>query len=128
MKPDFDVIKVLRMDVAFANDVKHAVNMLAVAAHDTAQKKGFYSEPVNVPEKLALIHQEVSEALEALRSGDPTKRDKHVPEYSEFEVELADIVIRVCDLAAYKNVPLGDVIVRKMLYNASRPHKHGKAF
>ena len=45
-----------------------------------------------------------------------------------FEDELADIMIRVMDLAAYKEIDLEKHIALKMRYNAMRPHKHGKLY
>lgn len=128
MTDKFDVVKVLKMDVAFRGDAANIVNTLADGAHQTSRAKGFYDGDINIGEKIALIHEEVSEALSAIRAADPDAPDKHVPQYSNFAAELADVVIRVLDLAAYKNIPLGDVIVAKMIYNAGRPHKHGKAF
>src|ERR1044072_3571454 len=78
-------------------------------------KKGFW-ENNNLPTKLALIHGEVSEALEALRL--PVQEaDKHLPQYYNFDVELADIVIRVFDLAGSRNIPLGKVIDDKLTLN-----------
>ena len=88
--------------------------------------KGFW-ENNNIPTKLALIHGEVSEALEALRLDTPAA-DKHLPQYSNFAVELADIVIRVFDLAGQQGIPLGKVIDDKLEVNRARPNKHGKRF
>lgn len=88
--------------------------------------KGFW-ENSNLPTKLALIHGEVSEALEALRLPVPAQ-DKHLPQYTNFAVELADIVIRVFDLAGQQNIPLGRIIDEKLEMNRSRPAKHGKLF
>ena len=76
--------------------------------------------------KLALIHAEVSEALEALRKGD--EYDKHLPMYPAYSVELADIVIRVFDLAGWEGIPLGEVIQAKLAFNKTREPKHGKKF
>ncbi len=110
----------------------NAINELCRKAHENALVKGFWpehSEPqlrANIPEKLALIHSEVSEALDAVRHDYPPS--DHLLHYDLFAEEMADICIRVFDLCAYSNVPLGEVIAEKMNYNASRPFKHGKAF
>lgn len=73
------------------------------------------------PTKLALIHSEISEALEGFRKN---VSDKHLPDRSAFEVELADAVMRIFDLAGAHNIDLGAVIGEKLHYNKSRPdHK-----
>jgi NTP pyrophosphatase (non-canonical NTP hydrolase) len=86
-----------------------------------------------VCQKLALIHSEVSEALEGARKG---KQDDHLPHRPGVEVELADAVIRICDLAGAMGLDLGGAVAEKMAYNAQRAdHKltarsapGGKAF
>ncbi len=45
-----------------------------------------------------------------------------------FEDELADVVIRVMDLAAYKGIDLEAHIKAKIRYNSLREHKHGKKY
>jgi NTP pyrophosphatase (non-canonical NTP hydrolase) len=70
-----------------------------------------------VAEKLALIHSEVSEGLEGHRKG---KMDDHLPHRSMIEVELADAVIRIADLAGALGLDLGGAIAEKLAYNAQR--------
>jgi len=105
-------------------------------------------------EMLCLIHSEVSEALEADRKGRYAKTEKswHIKGLAEkefgatfyedndflreftlsvkdtFEDELADVMIRVMDLAAFKGIDLEAHIKAKMRYNAMREHKHGKKY
>lgn len=125
-------------------------------AHENSAVKGFWDCPVcntypceprcispvnHAPEKLALIHSELSEALEALRGKEGNKCDKCAKEsgckkcggtgelpHSRFEEEIADAVIRIFDLAEWYGSNLDDVILWKMNYNATRGYKHGKAF
>lgn len=71
--------------------------------------------------KLALVHSEVSEGLEGHRKNLP---DDKLPHRSMLEVELADAVIRICDLAGGLGIDLGGAIAEKMAFNAKRPdHK-----
>lgn len=81
----------------------------------------------NKSEILALIHSELSEALEGLRKGDPA--NDQLPQYRYSEVELADALIRIADAAKAFGWNIGEALVDKMLFNEGREHRHGgKAF
>lgn len=71
----------------------------------------------NVPEMLCLIHSEISEAMEGFRKG---KKDDHLPDRPAIEVELADAVIRICDLAYGLDLDLVGAIIAKAEYNNNR--------
>ena len=70
-----------------------------------------------VPTKLCLIHSEISEAMEAHRKD---LMDDKLPHRKGIEVELADAVIRIADLAGALDLDLGGAIAEKMEYNAQR--------
>ena len=72
---------------------------------------------VNVPEKLCLIHSEISEGMEGFRKG---LMDDKLMHRTMLEVELADAVIRCFDLAGGLGLDLGEAIAEKLQYNAVR--------
>jgi len=86
-------------------------------SHDVPYKELQFS----VPEKLMLIVTEVSEGMEGFRKN---LNDDKLPQYKNLDVELADALIRIHDLAGAMKIPLGEIVVAKMEFNAQRPdHK-----
>src|SRR6185312_3563919 len=123
------------------------INELAKQVHQNAKDHGFFDKEKNIGEMLCLIHSEVSEALEADRKNryadipentldsliDFFNRETFQSEYKDlvkgtFDEEMADIVIRVMDLCAFKNIDLEKHIRAKMRYNSLREYKHGKKY
>lgn len=93
-------------------------------AHRTATDAGWYSNPEtgepierNFGEVVALMHSELSEALEADRKG---LKDDKLPHRDGREVEFADCIIRILDTAAAMGLDVAGAIIEKNRYNKER--------
>ena len=109
--------------------LRRALDELTSAIIDHVNEAGFADEPSPKVDAvhLALMHSEVSEALEAARHGNPPS-DK-IPEFSQYEEEMADLMLRVCDFCGRRGLDLAGAILAKMDYNRNREYRHGgKAF
>ena len=106
----------------------YGIDALAATLHQTAVKKGFWDGEINydkIGNKLALVHSEVTEVLEAIRK---TKGSEAIVE------EMADILIRLLDLyAAMRDENLvehsfDEILNKKLNINKERPKLHGNLF
>lgn len=115
------------------------LNELAFHIHQNAIDKGWWDDERKFPEIAALIHCEVSEAMEEYRNGHkptevyashgnaqacsppcaPGLKPEGMP------IELADVIIRILDYCGQTGIDIDDAIQRKMAYNKTRPHRHG---
>lgn len=131
-------------DPAVQQHLRDAGTLLVHLCHNASLKAGWWShnktgldlvqvinDPDNefekllggalVAQKLCLTHSEVSEGMEGHRKG---LMDDKLPHRTMLEVELADAMIRIADLAGALGLDLGGAIAEKMAFNAVRPdHK-----
>lgn len=110
-------------------DIKEASQVLTDASYGGSKASGWHNDIKTgllrtdvqnhdlFPTRIALCHSELSEALEGHRKG---LQDDKLPHRSMAEVELADTVIRVFDLAGAMGYDLGGAIAEKLAFNASR--------
>jgi hypothetical protein len=104
------------------------MDWLQAEAHRNAVEKGFYLEPPTFGDQIALVHSELSEALECWRDGmGPVGIQREGDKPVGIGVELADAVIRIADMAQTWGIELGPAILEKMKYNRGRPIRHGRA-
>lgn len=107
------------------------IKSLIRRSYKTAVDKGWHISDLSDLEITALIHSEVSEVAEEIRSGrNPQEIYYHSCDiYNEkpegIPVELADILIRIFDYCGNKKIPLEKALRLKMDFNSTRPYRHG---
>jgi len=107
---------------------QYGLDALSAILHETAKEKGFWDGEYShdkVGNKLALVHSEVTEVLEAIRKNHGSEK---VVE------EMADVIIRLLDIyAAMRNEEqilhsLDEILELKINKNKERPRLHGNLF
>ena len=85
--------------------------------HGQARAMGWHDKPREIGTLIALCHSELSEALEGARKD---LFDDHLPDRKMIEVELADCIIRILDMAGSLDLDVAGAIAEKHQYNAKR--------
>ncbi len=104
--------------------MKNEITAYSKIVHENNVNAGWWTNLVtgekldrNMGELLCLVHSEISEAMEGHRKN---LMDDKLPHRKMLEVELADAVIRILDIAGSQGFDLGGAIEEKIEYNASR--------
>lgn len=118
--PDTSPANMNQIELAAYLGLRAAIEL----ANGTANDAGWYrnphtGEPIarNFGEVVALMHSELSEALEAHRKN---LMDDKLPHRSGMEVELADCVIRIFDTAAALGLDVAGALIEKNRFNRDR--------
>lgn len=107
------------------------LNELRDAVGKWAEDKGWNDKPRSVGEDIALMHSELSEALEEHRNGLKPHEQYFIPlddggtKPEGIPIEIADVLIRIFHFAAKYSIDLDDAYKTKMDYNAQRAYRHG---
>ena len=114
--------------------ITEVIRFLMKDAHTTAVEKGWWNEskPRSFGDMIALMHSELSEAVEEYRNNEyalyhsENTRKTHDGKPVGITSEFADVLIRIFDYCQRENLPLAEVLIDKMVYNTKRAYRHAE--
>lgn len=103
------------MELEFKTRILAGMTLAQNEAHETAVRAGHWQKQRNIAEAVAMIHRDVSKALEIAAIGDgPSQK---LPDCTRLEEKLADVIIRTLDLGGGMGLHLSPALLLKMEYN-----------
>ena len=96
--------------------------------YDNAEEHGFLVPIRSLGSDLAMVHCEISEALQAYRAEEPYVYYGEDGKPEGVAVELADAIFRIMTICGERGIDLESVMEEKYQYNLTRPWMHGKRF
>ena len=114
-------------------ELRQLLTLFSAELHANSRSKGFWEDRdkiLGTPQGAALVEiaslglatMEIGEAMAGARK---PQQDSHLPYYMSLEVEIADAIIYLLDLAAARNLRVVDAMLAKADYNRSRSRMHG---
>lgn len=100
-----------------SGEIQKSISLLQHICYSLSKEAGWHDNPREDGTMIALIHSEISEALEGIRKN---LNDDHLPSRKMVEVELADAIIRIMDYAGSRGLDVAGAIVEKLEYNQQR--------
>ena len=115
------------------NDLRNLLTLFSHELHANSRAKGFWEDRdkiLGTPQGAALVEiaslglatMEIGEAMAGARK---PQQDSHLPYYMSLEVEIADAIIYLLDLAAARNLKVVDALIAKTEFNKTRSKMHG---
>lgn len=102
-----------------------SIEGLCQTCRSDATANGWWEQPRSEAELIALMHSELSEALECIRENEPDLYFDAVGKPLGKMSEYADVLIRIFDAVGDQGAELADAVHKKILFNRTRGYRHG---
>lgn len=102
------------MELSKQSRILGALAHAQIEAHETSRRFGYWEKQRSLSEVFIKIHRDAAQALEIIAIGDGPSQIKDI---TRAEEKLADVIIRIFDVAQGKGLHVGAAVIAKMEYN-----------